>query len=560
MKKLRNKKSITTAVLMLLFTLCYGQVTFNKIPLDKQLVGRDLTTNIGNIIIEGVVSNSTVDYSSIEVELYRNDEIQNTTTKTLDYNSDSASFDFSIPILAELANYSIKIYSLSEGTRTLEKEVIDIVAGDVYIIQGQSNARANKYNGSANGNRNNFIRVFASGTPSATNLENSSQWFIGQGDGGTEGNGNTGQWGLKLANSIISETNTPIAIFNGAHGGERIDFFQAPEDYKTSLSSNYGRLYYRLQNTRLKNHVRAIFWSQGESNGNNTTITQYKNAFVNLKKSWLTDYTNIEQTYIFQSKKGCGVELMEVKEAQRQLAYENSDIQIMVTAGITHHTDGCHFPFKDGYEKFADRIFPLVMRDLYNESTLLEINPPMITNAYLSNETTLIVETDANELIIPTIAEDFELSNAGSATITNIEVSKSDIIFTLSEYPGTNPEISYLAQNTGTGNFIVNTNNLELVCFYKYPINTSILSINHLNLDKALLVYPNPTDKVFFIKLPVSENRVTVKIIDLLGKKIFDKKYYSNKFKIELPDVKSGIYLLRFEVNKKIIHKKIMIN
>lgn len=558
MKKLRNKKSITTAVLMLLFTLCYGQVTFNKIPLNKQLVGRDLTTNIGNIIIEGVVSNLTVDYTSIKVELYRNDELKNTTAKTLSYNSNSASFEFNIPILAELVNYSIKIYGLLENTRTLEKEVIDIVAGDVFIIQGQSNAVANSYNGSASDHQNNFIRVYANGTDNASNLTDKDEWYIGQGDGGSGSNGNTGQWGLKLASFLVSSNNIPVAIFNGANGGRPISFFLSPNDYTTSLGSNYGRLYYRLNKTGLTNYIRAIFWNQGEGDGGKTPTTVYKNRFTELRNSWLTDYPNIKKFYILQTKNGCGGRVMEIKEAQRQLAYENSDIAIMSTSAATHHTDNCHFTFTNGYELFADRIFPLVQRDLYGITTTDEIEPPMVTNAYLSNETTLVVETDAINLEIPTIAENFELSNAGSATITNIAVSQSDIIFTLSEHPGINPEISYLAQNRGTGNFIVNSNNLELVCFYKYPINTNILSVPNLNLEGQFLVYPNPADNVLFIKLPNSENKIKVKIVDLLGKKIFDKKYYSNEFKINLPDVK-GVYLLKVELNKKIYIKRIII-
>ena len=58
----------------------------------------------------------------------------------------------------------------------------------------------------------------------------------------------------------------PIAIFNGAHGCQPIEFFQAPGNYATSTSSNYGRMYYRLNKTGLKANVRGILWSQGEAN------------------------------------------------------------------------------------------------------------------------------------------------------------------------------------------------------------------------------------------------------------------------------------------------------
>lgn len=542
------KYILVQILIVLSFNLSFGQVTFDNIPLDKQLIGRDLNTNLGHIIVTGDVNNAMVTYDTLFIELYRDNTLHDSVSSVLNYDSGLANFNFDISIVAELSNYSIKVYGQLGATLTLEKTVSDIVAGDVFIIQGQSNAEARAFDGSANTNRSNFIRVYANGTENPSDLINNDQWFIGQGDGTANTDGNTGQWGLKLARSIVESTNIPVALFNGAHSGRPISFFIAPDDYETSLTSNYARLYYRLEKSGLKGSVRAVFWAQGEFDGaasaGSSTI-EYKNRFIELRNSWLTDYSNIEKFYIFQTKNGCGGFLMEVKEAQRQLAFENSDISIMSTAGITHHTDACHFPFTNGYETFADRISPLAKRDLYNITVSNEIDAPMITNAYLSNPTTLIVETDATNLTIASIAEDFELSNAGSATITNITTSQNTIIFTLSENPGTNPEISYLAQLFGMGNFITNTNNLELICFYKYPINTSTLSTIDV-FKNTLTVYPNPTSSLLHIKLPSHENNLKVKLIDVLGRVIFDEKISSNDFQINLTE-KKGFYFLMIE-------------
>ena len=431
------KHIITLLLLLLLFSLSYGQVTFNTIPLDKQLLGRDLITNKGSIIIEGEVNKSASNYNSIQVEVYRDNILYNTSSHTLNFTSNIASFNFDIKIDAELVNYSVKIFSEINSSLILEKEIDDIVAGDVYIIQGQSNAEARKLSGvaSANGFIDPFIRVYANGTNTTSNLLSNDEWYIGQGDGSRDSDGNTGQWGLKLANSIVNTTNIPVAIFNGAVGGKEIDFFKAPSDYQTSQSSNYGKMYYRLTKTGLKNYVRSVLWSQGEHNAKVATSTaEYKNEFIDLKNSWLTDYPNIEHFYIFQTKNGCYslinfsgsdpfVNLMQVKEAQRQLAYENSDISIMSTASLLYRSDYCHFLFAGGYESFADRIFALINRDLYGTTTSDEVTPPMITDAYLQNNTTLIVETDAINLEMDTVAENFELTNAGTSTITNINLN-----------------------------------------------------------------------------------------------------------------------------------------
>ena len=61
-----------------------------------------------------------------------------------------------------------------------------------------------------------------------------------------------------------------------------------------------------------------------------------------------------------------------------------------------------------------------------------------------------------------TVAENFELTNAGTSTITNINLNQNNIVFTLSEHPGNSSEISYLAQaENEVGNFITNTNDLD---------------------------------------------------------------------------------------------------
>ena len=142
-----------------------------------------------------------------------------------------------------------------------------------------------------------FIRVFSGGYTSSVGLLSDNQWHYGQGDGNENSTGNTGQWGIVLAKKIIDELQIPIAIFNGAHGGQPVSFFQRPDDYVSSTNSNYGRLYYRLNKTGLKNNVRAVLWSQevGRFISNGLSTSAYKIAFNSLKNSWLEDYQAIEK-------------------------------------------------------------------------------------------------------------------------------------------------------------------------------------------------------------------------------------------------------------------------
>ena len=424
-------------------------------------------------------------FSSINVELLRNGTLEQSYTQNLNYENQIASFSFDINITAELAKYRVKIYTEYNGSEELIKDIDDIVAGDVFVIQGQSNAAAVMYNGSANSYQSDYIRVYSGGNISSSGLLSNDSWYYGQGDGNENSSGNTGQWGLVLAKKLVDEFNIPIAIFNAAHGGQPIGFFQAPTNYNTSTNSNYGRLYYRLNKTGLKNAVRGILWSQGEADSfsNGLTTNQYKEAFISLKNSWYNDFINLSNIYIFQTRDcNCGTSSngrLQIKEAQRLLAQENDDIFIMPTASITSHSDYCHFPFVNGYESFANRIYKPLTRDLYGYNYSEEIDAPMIVSATFTNEQKLIIETSSAGLMTNTtninfllnrVINDFVLSNANGVSISSFEIQGSSIIFNLTGDPGSNSSISFLGQYAGIENNITNSNGLELVCFSYFPI------------------------------------------------------------------------------------------
>ncbi len=465
----------------------FGQITYTKKPLDLQLVARDKTTNLGNVNIEGNVDILS-DFQYLRVGIYRNDVLLNTVDQSLVYSNSKATFVFNISIPAELANYSFKIYGYqsSSGNYILDKTISNIVAGDTYIIQGQSNAVAMKRSGTANGNKSDFIRVYASGTPSADSLLANDAWYIADGDGASTSNGNAGQWGLKLAKLLVDNLRIPIAVFNGANGAQVITFFKAPQDYKTSQNSNYGRLYYRLKKTGLENNVRAFFWSQGEANSGSgyISIQNYKSAFKSIESSYLKDYPNIEKFYIFQIKDMiCSDKTyegkMNVKEAQRQLASESDEIDIISTTSLSLYSDSCHFPFVNGYEEFAKRVYKLVLQDIYGKSYIEEIRSPMIKSAEFTQPNTLVLETDAKELkfsstdqitMLTRIKQDFELRNAQSVTINNVNLLENKIIFTLSGDPGPIANISFVGYNSNIGYTVTNSSDLELICFRNFPI------------------------------------------------------------------------------------------
>ena len=433
-------------------------------------------------------TNLDSNYSEVYVELYKNNSLLETYNQELSFSSDQASFEINIEINSELSKYSVKTYAINNSEVGIIKEAEDIVCGDVFIVQGQSNAEAPSYNGSSISYENDFIRVYGNGTSSSSSVINNNQWYYGQGDGNSGTNGNTGQWGLVLAKKLVDELNIPIAIFNGAHGGQPISFFQRPANYQSSTNSNYGRLYYRLNKSGLKSYVRGVLWSQGEADSfsGGLTTEQYKNEFENLVGFWQEDYPSIEQYYIFQTRDcDCGTSQsgrVKIKEAQRQLAVNNANISIMPTTGMTTHTDNCHYPFTNGYEKFGTRIFKPVLNNIYSVDYSEEINAPMVTDIQLSTNDGLniIITTNAESLMINTqdtatllekISEDFVLTNANNVSIIGVEVQGSSIILMLDGDPGADTIISLYGRHDDLEDNITNSSGIELVCFGNYCIS-----------------------------------------------------------------------------------------
>ena len=115
-------------------------ITFNTLPKDYQLFPRDIN-NQAVINISGTVDSAG--YDSIYVNLLRNNEIYSQDTLELVFVESTAEFHFSPIINAELAEYSINIYV----DTILVAERNNIVSGDVYLINGQSNAVAEDFEG-----------------------------------------------------------------------------------------------------------------------------------------------------------------------------------------------------------------------------------------------------------------------------------------------------------------------------------------------------------------------------------------------------------------------------
>jgi hypothetical protein len=455
--------------------LSYGQIIMHECPKDAQLIPRELGSNSGTFNIAGTARRRVQQYDSIILELYRFNDLFQRKSIALVYKDNNASFSTTMSINAELANYTLIIRAKSGSRLSVVERVDDIVCGDAFIIQGQSNAEARRRSESAEDFLDPFIRVFASGEPDPEKLANHNEWYIANGDGGRETPGNAGQWGLRLAKFLVDSMNIPIAILNGGHGGRKLDFFLADENYQTSLQSNYGRMYYRLQESKLKNYIRAVIWSQGEANAiHGTSIESYRQDFIELRESWHADLPALEKIYIFQTKFGCGADLensLKIKEAQRQMALIYDDVTIIPTNAIPTLDDFCHFPFTNGYEVFAKRIFSLIQYELY-----LDREEPIQTLTirdivYDKDNLQLRINTNAAKLSINEgTFDEFILNTRQPLQIQHVSALDSTLVLTINDPLQECMTFSYMGEFSSGGNLVSNEYGIELISFHEEPL------------------------------------------------------------------------------------------
>jgi len=388
-----------------------SNVTVNSFPKNLQLYARN-TNNKALIEISGIAEASV---DSLIVKVHRNNDV--ITRKAIIAQSN---FSFNIEIEAILHNYTIELFAKSpSGEETLIEEATQVTAGDVYVINGQSNAWAidydNKYNNQDMPASAQWVRtigamhVYKSSAilPEAENTD----WYIAsgkapdvRGGGQLVGYGMLGVLGMRIGLNLVETENVPIAIINGAGGGGSISFYQKTRN--NDLNVPYGRLQYRLENSGLKEHIKAFIWNQGENNAGDD-VPSYKDALNQLYGSLIGDYS-FEKFYIIQTPPGCNSSSGHgtIREAQRQFTEENENISILTRHGFSTNpdrsdgnyflSDGCHY-HAHGYEVLADWIANLARFDFY-EGTV-DYQAPKLISVKVESSSSILIEFDKEVVI-----------------------------------------------------------------------------------------------------------------------------------------------------------------
>lgn len=386
-------------------------------------------------------------------------------------------FQISVRLKPGLVRYEVEFGSRTAGQETLLRRATNVVCGDAYLLQGQSNTVATDWGPEEPGFHSPWIRTFGSpsGDPNGLRLWGEAVHRSPDGE-----RLQIGYWGMELARRLIEAHGIPICILNGAVGGTRIDQHQRNPAQPDDRSTIYGRLLWRARQARLTHGIRGIVWHQGENDQGADGPTggfgweTYREYFIDLAGAWKRDYPNVQHYYAFQiwplsCSMGIDGSDNRLREVQRNLPTGFSHLSVLSTLGI-EPPGGCHFPAA-GYAEFARMLFPLIERDDHGKTFPGPIGPPNLRRAWFTqpDRTVLVLEFDQDIIWTNTLAGEF-LIDGQRGRITSGSVTGNVLTLQLAGGGG-GRTLTYLdSRNWSQARLLKGTNGLAALTFCEVPI------------------------------------------------------------------------------------------
>ena len=370
---------------LMLSAIHYNQfrpVVFTARPVRMQLYPRD-KNGTAEVRISGYTQRS--DISSLTFVKKRNGVIQE--EKPINVTKGEA-FNVTFSIVAEKAEYRFE-YGIGSDDKQLLAD--SVVAGDVYVIAGQSNGAAS---GSGNpGVTNEYWRNFGCVQKEAPYNPADTIWGMSNSAGWGYGRMFYNGWsGYIMQRNLLQEQNMPTAILNIAIGGSSLNQNLPNDENHEDLTTFYGKGLYRLRKAGLADAVKAIIWVQGESDQNGL-YEDYALRFDKLYTAWKQDYPNVERVYLSQINVGCGTSqyASEMREMQRLFGETYDDITVITNIGITIRYDSCHY-VDDGYDRLYTQYTRLIERDFYGKSFDRPLTSPAVQSVRWTDEQKKAIE------------------------------------------------------------------------------------------------------------------------------------------------------------------------
>lgn len=448
-----------------------------ELPMDGQFYARE-GDGLGKLYCKGTLA---VPAQKLTLKLYADDKLVAEVTQA---PQEGKGYRFVQTLKAGLIRYRVEL--LADGKPV--HAATDLVCGDAFIIQGQSNAVANDFGKENPLQPNPWVRTFGA---TDGNPNGSRQKVWGPAEARARGGRlEIGFWGMELGRRLVESQQVPICLINGAVGGTRIDTHQRDGADPTNAATIYGRLLWRVRVAGLDHGIRGILWHQGENDqgadGPDGTygFVHYRKYFDQMAGSWRQDYPNAQRLHLFQIwPKSCsmGVNGSDnyLREEQRKLKSAYTYLDVMPTLGI-RPPGGCHFP-AGGYAEFAKLMTPLIERDHYGVKHVQPVSAPNILSVQRvgDKQDTVVLTFDQPVVWRDDLAAEFsfEVSPEFAAQplavkVVGGSVQGSTLTLRLSgSLPNSGSVLSYLdSKSWSQDRLVMGVNGLPALTFRSVPI------------------------------------------------------------------------------------------
>jgi len=451
-------------------------------PEDGQFYARD-DKGLGTIYYNGTLADAA---DSVFLKLYANDKLIKTET---DKPAADKSYTLSTQLKPGLIQYKVEFGTKAGGKETILQTVNDLVCGDAYIIDGQSNALATDTAEQSPPETNQWIRSYGrpsdDKTSAPVNLWCYPVWKAEKGE-----KAELGWWGMELAKRLVDSQKVPVFILNAAAGGTRIDqHLPNPQNRRDTSGDNpwtnpyklYGSLLTRVEGATLTHGIRGILWHQGENDQGSAGPTggygweTYQELFKEMAASWKQDFPNVKNYYVFQiwpNSCGMGGSIGSgdmLREKQRTLPYLFSNMSILSTLGV-RPPGGCHYPL-EGWAEFARMVQPIIERDHYGVKPTNILTAPNLKHAYFTGDKKDVIALEFDQPVVwsENLVGQFYLDDEKDKVASG-SVKGNMLTLTLKEASSAKL-ITYLKETSWSqDNLLMGANSIAALTFCKVPI------------------------------------------------------------------------------------------
>ncbi|HTF90299.1 MAG TPA: sialate O-acetylesterase [Planctomycetota bacterium] len=435
-------------------------------PRPGQIFQRD-SSDSAPVVFAGSVSGPT--WTDLSLEITRNGAPFDTTQQPLDFASGSAFFQFTRPLQAGKYDYECSLYAVRGPEQRLIARIGKLAVGDVWLINGQSNAVAADYFYERLANtecQSPWVRSFGT-TAVDGEADFDLHWDMAEGED-IYSHASVGAWGLRLGSLLEQNYGMPIALINGAVGGSSIAILQRDNRDPSNLRTHYGRLLYRARAAGVQDSVRGMLWYQGEADAQFAMV--WRTKWQTLRRSWHIDYPALNQVYLFQIRDNCSGNGNSVREIQRELIDDSIDTYVMSTTAAPFH-DGCHFYYA-GYRELGDRLARVIGRDAYGSTDTQEIDPPNLLSAVWNDpqhSQILLTFRDPDDVLVFEQGAEANFTLDEEIAIQNGAVSGNTVLLRLASSSAAT-RISYDG-HPGDGPWLKNARDVGALTFFDIPIH-----------------------------------------------------------------------------------------